>query len=194
MSVLGKHGLDAVDDDLYAPKHKKQRLSQDDELSLDNTNLTNDGVIVLNVGGVKYQTTIQTLAVYQSMFKARFSSKYAIKASDDGSYFIDGDGKLFPYILKYLRTGTLLLPTTWKKSNIWEFYIEAKYFMIGSLFNKILLRLFDSKIMRNDILKLKVINKISETLKWNKNQTMESLKEWKKGVFLIKLHGEWLIH
>eukprot|EP01084_Bolivina_argentea_P136064 239669_1 len=137
-------------------KKKIKNSMQENEQSLDyldsdhNFDLSNDGVVVLNVGGIKYQTTLQTLTGYQSMLKARFSSKYSIKPSSDGSFFIDGDGQLFHYILKYLRTGSLLLPKTWNKSDIWEFYVETKYFMIKSLFNKVLLKLFDSKIMTHD--------------------------------------------
>ena len=182
MSVLGKRGLDDSDES-GEPQLKKQKLREQDELSLDTSNLAisnPDGVIVLNVGGIKYQTTLQTLTGYQSMLKARFSSKYAIKPSKRRLPILSmPDGKLFPYILKYLRTGTLLLPTTWKSSEIWEFYIETKYYMIESLFNKVLLKLFNSNIVKSDVLKLKIITKIGETLKWNKTETMESLNEWR---------------
>eukprot|EP01083_Nonionella_stella_P305893 1068881_1 len=178
MSVLGKRpitGLDELDandslDNLHS--HKKRKLNPDNAIP-------NGGVIMLNVGGIKYQTTIQTLTGYTSMLKARFSSKYAMKQSDDGSYFIDGDGALFRYILKYLRTGALLLPSEWKRSHVWEFYVEIKYFMIESLFNKVLLKLFDSSIVTNDALKLNIINKLGEVLNWDKNTAMESINEWK---------------
>eukprot|EP01083_Nonionella_stella_P091588 256135_1 len=181
MSVLGKRALTGLDDsednnmnaDSLEPPHKKQKVNPDNHLR-------NGGVIMLNVGGVKYQTTIQTLTGYTSMLKARFSSKFAQKPSDDGSYFVDGDGELFRYILKYLRTGTLLLPSAWKRDKIWEFYVEVKYFTVESLFNKVLLKLFNSSIVTNDTLKLQVIRKIEEVFKWKGNMSiLESVNEWK---------------
>eukprot|EP01084_Bolivina_argentea_P074681 135451_1 len=174
MSVLGKRthqSLDDSDEDSQStlPPSKKQRLS-------------NPANVTLNVGGKKYETTIQTLTGYNSMLKPRFSSQYAMNRSDDGSYFVDGDGELFKYILKYLRTGMLLLPSKWNRDQIWEFYIEVKYLMIESLFNKVLLKLFNSEIVKNDPLKLIIINKISNILKCDENKStniMESLNEWK---------------
>eukprot|EP01084_Bolivina_argentea_P261261 441431_1 len=189
MSVLGKRCNQSLSDDCEnkedfqsdSPKRKKQKASDQHILPLDNDHNAPTN-IVLNVGGIKYETTIQTLTGYQSMLKARFSSKFATNPSADGTYFVDSDGQLFKYILKYLRTGMLLLPTIWTKNQIWEFYAEIKYLMVESLFDKVLLKLFDSQIVTNNLLKLKIIHKIKDTLKWNENKSiniMESLKEWK---------------
>eukprot|EP01083_Nonionella_stella_P091589 256136_1 len=175
MSVLGKRPVAGLDDEDHLDDtrpHKKQKLNQ--------LQMPDDGIIVLNVGGVKYQTTIQTLTGYSSMLKARFSSKYAMKPSDDGSYFIDRDGHLFRYILQYLRTGAVIFPSTWKKNEILEFYGEAKYFMIESLFSKVLLKLFNSSIVTDETLTSKIVNKIASVLKCdNIIPLMESVHKWK---------------
>eukprot|EP01084_Bolivina_argentea_P106245 190180_1 len=107
MSVLGKRPITGLDDPCElnnndddsldtSPPRKKRKVHMKNPSPNDH-----DGVIILNVGGVKYHTTIQTLTGYKSMLQARFSSKYAMKPSSDGSFFIDGDGELFRYILKY---------------------------------------------------------------------------------------------
>merc|ERR1712129_392585 len=125
---------------------------------------------------------MQTLTGYESYFKARFSSKYSMKPSIDGSYFIDRDGELFKYILEYFRTGTLILPPDWTKHKLRRFYLEIKYFAIQSLFDTALLKFFDSKIIRNNILKSEIIQGIVGHLNSPKIKIkiMESLHEWKK--------------
>eukprot|EP01084_Bolivina_argentea_P261258 441428_1 len=185
MSVLGKRNRDSSDanesdnnEALDAPKSKKQKTSSNHNSAVQDAPKSNE-IIILNVGGIKYPTTIQTLTGYQSMLKARFSSKYAIKPCEDGSHFIDRDGKLFKYILEYFRTGTLILPQQWNKNDVLRFYIEIKYFMINSLFDVVLLKLFDSKLMTNNTLKLQLIDKISKTFNCAKNSVMETLSEWK---------------
>ena len=201
MSLLGKRGLTSIgdgdeDDSSSTNPKKKQRLSEDNNNHNHNeqvpllegldafpSDLTN-GEIILNVGGIKYSTTIQTITGYQSMLKARFSSKFAIKPSKDGSFFIDRNGELFQYILEYFRTGQLMLPSTWTKQDIWKFYTEIKYYCIESLLNTVLLKLFDSKIMRNNKIKSEIIDNICDKLEYaenidNKTKLMESIISWK---------------
>ena len=65
--------------------------------------------LILNIGGTKYYTSINTLLRYDdSIFYAMFSGKFLIKPNRDRSFFIDRDGKNFEYILNYLRTGHLI--------------------------------------------------------------------------------------
>ena len=61
-------------------------------------------MLYLDVGGLKYTTTIATLRAEKgSMFEAMFSGHYPIKKQLDGTVFIDRDGRHFHYILNYLR-------------------------------------------------------------------------------------------
>jgi hypothetical protein len=42
-----------------------------------------------------------------SMLAAMFSGRHALTPDEDGSYFIDRDGKHFGHILNFLRQGTI---------------------------------------------------------------------------------------
>jgi len=72
-----------------------------------------DAVIVhLNVGGARFTTHIGTLRTYrESVLCNMFTPPIAAPRDPrDGSYFIDRNPTVFPYILDYLRTGTLVVP------------------------------------------------------------------------------------
>ncbi|XP_078690143.1 BTB/POZ domain-containing protein KCTD7-like isoform X1 [Branchiostoma floridae x Branchiostoma belcheri] len=61
-------------------------------------------VIPLNVGGHDYTTSLSTLRKYESsMLAAMFSGRYHVIQDEQKRYFIDRDGDLFQYILKFLR-------------------------------------------------------------------------------------------
>eukprot|EP01083_Nonionella_stella_P081600 224843_1 len=176
-----------------APSLKKRRVSTivdhvadaiplPDVVVDENKNNRNefDKPIVLNVGGIHYMTSIQTLIGYNSMLKARFSSKFRLKPCADGSHFIDRDGTLFKHILEYFRNGTLRLPSNWAKQDLLRFYDEIKYYAIDSLFNEVLLKLFDSIIVTNDAIKMKLIRKIMTVTEFtNEAMFLERLSQWK---------------
>ena len=65
--------------------------------------LTDVLIVKLNIGGIRYETSVATLAKDgQSMLAAMFSGLYPLQQDkDDGSIFIDRDGTHFRYILKY---------------------------------------------------------------------------------------------
>jgi hypothetical protein len=70
--------------------------------------------VVLNVGGVYFETTIGTLTndndKTMSYFRSLFSRQWQLeKDSKDESIFIDRDGILFRYILQYFRTGQVAI-------------------------------------------------------------------------------------
>ncbi|KAM3933052.1 potassium channel regulatory protein [Leptodactylus fuscus] len=94
--------------------------------------MSNPEVITLNVGGTKFSTLASTLL--------RFSdSKFAhmLDGSDrdfrvvNGQYFVDRDGTLFNYILDYLRTSHLTLPSDF--SDYERLQREAEFYQISSL-------------------------------------------------------------
>jgi len=68
-------------------------------------------IITLNVGGKLYSTTRATLlgtgspSGEETYFHALLSGRLSTTRDKDGNIFIDRDGKLFYYILGYLRTG-----------------------------------------------------------------------------------------
>ena len=70
-------------------------------------NRIQDEVVILNVGGKKFTTSLQTLrAEPESMLGVMFSGRHPCNRRKDGSIFIDRDGTHFRIILNYLR-GTI---------------------------------------------------------------------------------------
>jgi uncharacterized protein YjbI with pentapeptide repeats len=69
---------------------------------------TSVDVIVLDVGGVRFKTSMSTLqSVPESMLGAMFSGRFELSKQADGSFFIDRDGRLFGHVLNWLRDRTL---------------------------------------------------------------------------------------
>ncbi|CAI2170461.1 3988_t:CDS:2 [Funneliformis geosporum] len=69
--------------------------------------------IILNVGGIKYETFRSTLIAYPetylgTMFADR--NRELLRPTNENEYFIDRDGELFRYILQYYRTGKIHFP------------------------------------------------------------------------------------
>ena len=67
------------------------------------------GRVKLNVGGVKYETTLTTLTADgdDSMLGSMFSGRHELHPDDDGEVFIDRDGKHFGHILNVLRDSSV---------------------------------------------------------------------------------------
>jgi hypothetical protein len=64
------------------------------------------GHVEINIGGYRYETSIQTLRrVPHTFFDAYFSGRYAQDVCTDGSIFVDRDGEHFGHILEYMRDG-----------------------------------------------------------------------------------------
>jgi hypothetical protein len=67
-----------------------------------------EGCVKLNVGGHRFETSVQTLRrVPGSLFDAYFSGRYAQGTCKDGCIFIDRDGALFDHVLEFLRDDVL---------------------------------------------------------------------------------------
>ncbi|KAJ1409253.1 BTB/POZ protein [Ochromonadaceae sp. CCMP2298] len=64
-----------------------------------------ESVVNLNVGGVRYTTSLTTLRRFpDSMIGCMFSGRHALTKGDDGCFFIDRDGTHFRHILNFLRS------------------------------------------------------------------------------------------
>jgi len=89
--------------------------------------------VKLNIGGIRYETSVTTLAKDgTSMLAAMFSGLYPLSPdADDGSIFIDRDGTHFRYILNYLRDGTFNPPQ--ETPILRELLQEAEFYQIGGL-------------------------------------------------------------
>jgi hypothetical protein len=71
-----------------------------------------EGRVVLNIGGRRFETSVQTLRrVPHTFFDAYFSGRYAQDVCCDGSIFVDRDGEHFGYVLEYMRDGVVSVAT-----------------------------------------------------------------------------------
>jgi hypothetical protein len=67
-----------------------------------------EGRVELNIGGYRFETSVQTLRrVPHTFFDAYFSGRYAQDVCRDGSIFVDRDGEHFGHVLEYMRDGVV---------------------------------------------------------------------------------------
>ena len=75
--------------------------------------------VILDVGGLRYATTLLTLSRYPDSVLGRLAALRTagrvvmglpLQINEDGAVFIDRDGALFRHILNFLRTDSLTLP------------------------------------------------------------------------------------
>lgn len=79
-------------------------VKEDDTIqTLDSQQDLKGDFITLQVGERRFVTYPSTLAAESSYFTSLLSDRWR----RDGTYFIDADGDLFTYILRYLRSGVL---------------------------------------------------------------------------------------
>lgn len=91
-------------------------------------------IVRLNVGGVVFQTTRNTLLFdAESRFSGMFSNDQTF--DDVADVFIDRDGTHFRYILNYLRTGFITLPRD--ITAIQELLIEAEYYELKEIIEEL---------------------------------------------------------
>lgn len=94
-------------------------------------------IIKLNVGGFRYETTLNTLEREpESMLASMFSGRHKLVSGEDGYHFIDRNGEVFKYILKYLRDGKINLENL-SYQEINDVLDEADYFNIQSMIGSI---------------------------------------------------------
>ncbi|CAF3237045.1 unnamed protein product [Rotaria sp. Silwood2] len=94
--------------------------------------------VILDVGGEKYTTSVDTLTAREknTFFTELFARQWQLERDPkDDSIFIDRNGKLFAYILEYLRTGSV--PNSVKNDELLRqsLVVEADYFRLQSLQN-----------------------------------------------------------
>lgn len=86
-----------------------------------------DKMISLNVGGQWYSTTWSTL----NRFDSGALQQMLRNPNEDGNFFLDRDGKMFQYILGFLRNEKLCLPSDF--SDFDSLTTEVIFFNISSL-------------------------------------------------------------
>jgi hypothetical protein len=93
------------------------------------------GKVILDVGGDKYSTSVETLTHEKNtFFTAMFSRQWELERDPkDDSIFIDRDGKLFTHILAYLRTDTVPNDVMTNETLRQKLILEARYFHLHNL-------------------------------------------------------------
>ena len=67
--------------------------------------------IKLDVGGQSFTASKETFLKLEGSFFFAMLSSGRWEPDEDGAYFIDRSPKYFPYVIDYLRTGSLDMPT-----------------------------------------------------------------------------------
>ncbi len=141
----------------------------------------------IDVGGCSYTTSLETLTKYaDSRIGKMFNGTLPIVLDSlKQHYFIDRDGKLFRYVLNFLRTGSLNLPEMFDDYE--SLLIEAKYYKLEDMVHKIEQRMphADSSSMSSPRLFSKNLAKsvrfcadsLSKKLKPNVTSSSSSLSE-----------------
>ena len=96
-------------------------------MNVDNIAIRHYNMVKLNVGGIVYFTSKATLKKEDN----RLSAMSLHSKAEDGSIFIDRDGKHFGTILNFLRDGHVHLPTT--EDELCKLKMEAEYYGIKEL-------------------------------------------------------------
>lgn len=95
-----------------------------------------NSVITLNVGGTLYTTTQSTLLKYpDSMLGALVSKDFASTLDGNGHLFIDRDGEAFKYVLNFLRSSQLCLPSNFTDIDLLA--AEADFYQVTPLIDAV---------------------------------------------------------
>ena len=94
-------------------------------------------IITLNVGGTIYTTSRTTITRYPtSMLGCMFSDRLPSAVDKHDNYVIDRDGKLFRYVLNFLRSCKLTLPENFQEYELLA--VEADFYQIPELIKAVL--------------------------------------------------------
>jgi len=127
------------------------------ESSLDSK--INPNLVLLDVGGTNYSTTVSTLtALPDSMLGRMFSGRFPVRVCEDGRVFIDRDGTHFHYILSFLRDPQNYKVKIRDKPIREELIAEAQYYGLE-----------EAMFQKDD-------NPIPDNLNWVDNNTIKILK------------------
>ncbi|VDL74215.1 unnamed protein product [Nippostrongylus brasiliensis] len=91
--------------------------------------------VILNVGGVKFYTTVATLSGEDVMEGSFFATLDYTK----GEIFIDRDPTVFRYVLNFLRDRRVIFPDDGLTAAL--LFQEAKFYGLGKLVERISLSL-----------------------------------------------------
>ena len=126
---------------------KKERFEKEAAQMAEQNSITASRV-ELNVGGVRYTTSIPTLLKEEgSTLQGMFRGQHALKPDTDGSYFIDRDGTHFRHILNFLRDGPASLQHLPQGDLhlLSELQAEAEHYQLHKMADALRVRMAESR-------------------------------------------------
>ncbi|CAG8768134.1 19075_t:CDS:1 [Cetraspora pellucida] len=96
-----------------------------------------NSIVTLNVGGVHYVTTKDTLLKHKGFFSGLFSDNFSITLDCNNNTFVDRNGELFKYVLEFLRNNALPKRSLSNKALLEELLQEAEFYCIEDLITEI---------------------------------------------------------
>ncbi|CAF3422717.1 unnamed protein product [Rotaria socialis] len=104
-------------------------------MSLELVTVLKQRKVILNVGGKKYTTSIETLTrETDTFFTGFFSGQWQLAIDpNDNSIFIDRNGQIFTHILEWLRTSIVSEKIMQDATLLKSLIIEAEYFRLQGL-------------------------------------------------------------
>ncbi|KAJ8040594.1 BTB/POZ domain-containing protein KCTD21 [Holothuria leucospilota] len=90
-------------------------------------------VITINVGGNKYTISTRSLFEYKDskLYKLCLDKTHRHGKDHEGNVFINRDGELFKYVLRYMQQGQLVLPKGFTDAD--ALAVEADYYGVKKL-------------------------------------------------------------
>ena len=93
-----------VAEKLRIETEEKRRALEEEKAAMEGAHTFQKNWIKLNVGGHRFETSLQTLtSVPDTYFSSFFSGRFELKPNQDNEYYIDRDGRLFNHVLNFLR-------------------------------------------------------------------------------------------
>eukprot|EP01132_Coremiostelium_polycephalum_P001406 gene1406-1775_t len=131
------------------PLHRSR--SGDSLHSLQSLHVSSGTVIILNIGGKKFTTTVETLRREKDSYFVHLMDE--LKGEVSKELFIDRDPTHFRYILNYLRDGSVVFPLDYTSQK--QLWVEINFYKLESLMNQMANRFQDSTLLNlNQMIKL----------------------------------------
>jgi len=112
--------------------NKQHHQFEEDKKLMGDVLLKQSTIIKLNVGGMKYTTSKDTLCIYKDCILAKmFSGQWKQDRDEEGYYFIDRDGASFKHILRFLQNGSIMAPSS--PEELYQLKQESEYFNLPGL-------------------------------------------------------------
>lgn len=115
---------------------QKQQWETEQARVAETQSFTDGGVIKLNVGGTRFETSLTTLRRFpDSLIGAMFSGRHTTAKDSEGCYFLDQDGTHFRHILNFLRNPTKFTLADISERDKLELRAEAEYYgLVNEIF------------------------------------------------------------